>query len=181
MNTKLALVAVSTLALAACGDSGVVEDPSDPEQIAAATANLATPQAGEYRMRVELVEFELPGASQEEQETTRSFMEMMNGQEQTFCMTEEMAEEGYQEFLENLNQGMEGCEFSSFSVEGDTLDADMVCDDGAGSTGTMEFAGTISETSQDMTISMDMANEAEGQSMRMVMRNTAERVGECAS
>lgn len=172
---------VAGLILAACGDSGVVEDPSDPAQIEAATQDLPKPQAGEYRMSGELVEFEVPGASEEELAMIRGIMEMGATQERTFCMTQEEADEGYREFLENLQDGSDQCEFTSFSVSGNQLDAAMACDDGAGATGTMEFGGTISETSQDMTVTMNMANEGEGESMRMVLRNRSERIGDCTA
>lgn len=181
MQFKIALAATASLALAACGNSGTVDDPSDPAQIEAATQDLPRPQAGEYRMTGELLEIEIPGASEEELSMFREIMAAGAEQEQTFCMTQEEADAGYEEFLENLQQGSDQCEFTSFAVSGDTLDAQMACDDGAGATGTMAFGGTISETSQDMTVTMNMNNEAEGESMRMVLRNKSERIGECAS
>ena len=143
--------------------------------------NIAKPQPGEYRTSGELVEFELPGASAEEQEMMRGFMEMGASQSQTFCMTQEQADEGFQQFLTAMQENPDECTFSNFSVDGDKLDATMNCDDGSGSTGTIQFAGTISETSQDMTVTMDMTNAGEGQSMRMVLRNQTERVGECSA
>ncbi|WP_338243709.1 DUF3617 domain-containing protein [Aurantiacibacter hainanensis] len=171
---------IAGLALVACGDSGTVEDPSDPAQIEAATRDLPKPQAGEYRTSGELVEFQMPGASEEEMQMLRGFMETSATQERTFCMTQEEADSGYREFLENLQQGSDECEFTEFTVSGNSLNATMSCDDGSGSTGTMGFAGTISETSQDMTVSMDMDSAMEGQSVRMVMRTTSERIGDCA-
>lgn len=182
MRFNYTLPLIAGLALAACGDSGTVEDPSDPEQIAAATRDLPKPQPGEYRTSGELVEFEMPGASEEEVQMLRGMMESGATQERTFCMTQEEADSGYREFLENLQQGSDECEFTEFSVSGNSLDATMSCDDGSGSTGTMAFGGTISETSQDMTVTMDMNNAMmEGQSMRMVMRTTSERIGDCAN
>ncbi len=181
MRISTFFAATSALALAACGDSGTVADPSDPEQVAAAMENIAKPQPGEYRTTGQLVEFALPGASEEEQQMMRGFMEMGAAQEQTFCLTQEQADEGFREFLSTMQDNSEQCTFSKFAVNGDALDATMNCDDGEGSTGTIAFAGTISETSQDMTVTMDMTNAAEGQSMRMVMRNQTERVGECSA
>lgn len=174
-----ALPLVIGISLAACGDSGTVEDPSDPDQIEAATQDLPRPQPGEYRTTGELVELELPGASEEEVAMMRGIMEQGATQGRTFCMTQEEADEGYREFLDNMAQDSDECEFTQFAVAGDNLDATMTCNDGAGSTGTMSFAGTISETSQDMTVTMDMENAGEGQSMRMVLRNRSERIGDC--
>ncbi|GEM_PF-616556 len=182
MRISTILIATSALALAACSDSTTtVDDPSDPEQIAAASADLPTPQPGEYRTTGELVEFDLPGAPEEEVEMMRGFMEMGASQTQTMCITEAEAEQGFDEFLSAMQDMPDDCEFSEFTVEGETLDATMMCDDGAGSTGTVQFAGTVSETGQDMTVSMDMTDANEGRSMRMVMRNQSERVGDCSA
>ena len=168
------------LALAACdGGNVVVDDPSDPEQIAAASATLPQPEPGEYTGSMEISEFSMDGVEEEQQALMRAAIEGMSGQERTTCITPEMAEEGYQEFLANLNQGAEGCEFTSFTVEGDTLSADMQCDDDAGTSGTMQLTGTVTSTSQDMTVRMDMTDSAQNQTMRMTMRNQMERTGDC--
>ncbi|MWV28570.1 DUF3617 family protein [Erythrobacter sp. GH3-10] len=175
------LFAASTLALSGCGDFGTVEDPSDPAQIEAATKDLPKPQPGEYRTTGELVELDIPGASEDELQMMRGIMEQGATQQRTFCMTQEEADDGYREFLENLQQGSDECQFTDFAVSGNKLDATMACDDGKGSTGTMAFGGTISETSQDMTVTMDMKNPASDGAMRMVMRTQSERVGDCTA
>ena len=181
MKYTLTLLAASTFALTACGDSGSVEDPSDPAQIEAAAQDLPKPQPGEYRTSGELVELAIPGASDEEIQMMRGIMEQGAAQERTFCMTQEEADEGYREFLQNFQTGTDECQFTDFSVSGDKLDAKMACDDGAGSSGTMAFGGTISETSQDMTMTMDMKNPASDGNMRMVMRTVTERIGDCTA
>ncbi len=167
------------IALVACGDSGVVEDPSDPAQIESATESLPKPQPGQYRTTGELVNLEIPGASEDELQMMRGIMEQGATQDRTFCMTQEEADEGYREFLDNIAQGSDGCQFTDFAVSGNSLNATMACDDGSGSSGTMGFEGTISETSQDMTVTMDMQNTAADESMKMVMRSKSERIGEC--
>lgn len=179
MKYTAMLFAASTLTLTACGESGTVDDPSDPAQIEAATQDLPKPQPGQYRTSGELVELEIPGASDDELQMMRGIMEQGATQERTFCMTQEEADEGYREFLENLQQGSDECQFTDFAVSGNNLDATMACDDGEGATGTMAFGGTISETSQDMTVTMDMQNPSADGQMRIVMRTLSERVGDC--
>ncbi|QZH75574.1 MAG: DUF3617 domain-containing protein [Erythrobacter sp.] len=181
MRISTLIAAASIFALTACGDSGTVEDPGDPDQVAAAMADIAKPQPGEYTTTGELIDFEISGASEEEQAMMRGFMEMGAAQTQTICITEEQADAGFEEFLGAMQENSDECTFTNFSVDGDTLDATMNCDDGAGSTGTIEFGGTIAETSQDMTVTMNMTNATEGQTMRMVLRNQTERVGECSA
>lgn len=175
------LATVPLFALAACGDSGAVDDPSDPDQMAAAMEDIARPQPGEYRTTSELVEFEMPGVPEEEAQMMRSIFEMGASQPTTFCMTEEMAEAGFREFLTASQEENQECEYTAFDASGGQLSATMTCDDGQGSTGTIEFEGSISETEQDMTMTMNMANAAEGQDMRMVLRNRSERIGECSA
>ncbi|WP_340589448.1 DUF3617 domain-containing protein [Erythrobacter alti] len=182
MRFSTVLIATSALALAACGDSETtVDDPSDPEQLAAASENLPTPQPGEYRTTGTLVEFDLPGAPAEEVEMMRGFMEMGAAQTQTMCITEEQAEKGFDDFLSAMQDLPDDCAFSEFTVSGDMLDATMSCDDNSGSSGTVHFAGTVTETSQDMTVSMDMNDATQGRAMRMVIRNQTERVGDCSA
>lgn len=188
-NFKAATLALaSSLALAACG--GETEDASstasasnltDPEAIAEALTNMPKPQPGEYKIEAELVEFAMPGASEEESNALRGLMEMgssMSGI--TFCMNEEMAQQGYEDYLEQLQGPNENCSYDSFSIDGDKIDAKMTCGDEEAS-GTIEFTGTISETGSDMTVSMDMTEPMTGKGIQMVMRNATERVGECTS
>ncbi|APE28160.1 DUF3617 domain-containing protein [Aurantiacibacter gangjinensis] len=177
MNTRLAFVAISTLALAACGDSGVVEDPSDPEQIAAATANLPTPQAGEYRITGDLVDLQVEGVSDQEAQMMRTMFEGMFAQERTQCLSQDDIDEGHQQLLEGLTNTGEGCEYTAYAVSGNTIDATMQCNDTNGTSGTMEFDGTVTETSQNITLAMDMT--AEGQGFDMTLNMTQERVGDC--
>ena len=99
MRISSIFAASSLLVLAACGDSGTVDDPSDPDEVAAAAETIAKPQPGQYRTIAELVEFDIPGASEEEVQMMRGFVESSAAQEQTFCMTQEKADEGFQEFL----------------------------------------------------------------------------------
>ncbi|MBH5322039.1 DUF3617 domain-containing protein [Aurantiacibacter sediminis] len=172
-------IAASAFALTACGGPQSAEDPSDPEQVAEVAAGLATPQPGQYRTTGELVEFDMPGAPEEQVQMMRGMMEMNTGQEEVICITEEQADEGFQEFLVAMNDNADTCTFSEFTVDGDQLNAAMQCDDGRGSMGSVSFDGIITETSQDMTVTMDMENAAEGQGIRMVVRNQTERLGDC--
>ncbi|WP_271078411.1 DUF3617 domain-containing protein [Aurantiacibacter sp. MUD61] len=179
MRVAVLGIAASAFALTACGGPESAADPNDPDQVAAVAESIAKPQPGQYRTSGELVEFDMPGAPAEEVEMVRGFMEMGAGQEQLVCITQEQADAGFQEFLTAMSDNSDECSFTDFTVDGDQLDASMRCDGGQGGAGTVSFAGTITETSQDMTVTMEMENTAEGQAMRMVMRNQTERVGDC--
>ena len=181
MRISTVFVASSALALTACGDgTTTVDDPSDPDQIAAASANLPTPQPGEYRTTGELVEFAAPGAPQAEVDMAREFMGSMFAMENSQCLTVEESEKGYRRFVEEMGQGEDNCEMSSYETTSDSLTATMVCGGEGANTATMTFAGDVTETSMDMTMTMDGQDPSMGE-MRMVIRMHSERVGDCAS
>lgn len=181
MRFILALPLAAGLALAACGDSGTVEDPANnPDDVAEAMAGLPKPEAGEYQITGELVEFSVPGMSQEETDMARSFMSAMFAEPQSQCITEEQAEEGYESVVSEMGQNNDACEMSTFNATSDGFNATMSCDDGEGNVGTMTYEGRVTSTSMDATMTVDGTDPTMGD-MRMVVRMASERVGECAA
>lgn len=184
MRSNIYLLAAAPLALglSACGSGTSVEDPSDPEQIADAMGDLPKPQPGEYAMKGELIEFDIPGASDEEVSMMRGLFEMGLQAGSSFCITEEMVEQGHQEWLSQTQNVPQGCEFSSFDTTADSFNGVMDCDSEDGTKGTIALGGTITPTTQNMSMEMDMTNSGEGPgSMRMVLKTETTRTGECAS
>ncbi len=181
MQLKFMFPVICACALAACGSETVVDDPTDMNQIADAMDNLPTPQAGEYQTQGEVLEFEISGASEEEVEMMRGFIALGVETSATFCMTEEMAESGFEQWSSDLQSVPEGCEFTEYSTSSNTMAGTMQCSGPDGSSGTIQLSGTITETSQDMTMEMDMANpmQEDGQ-MRMKVNTTAQRIGDCS-
>ena len=178
MRFSLVLAATSALALAACSGETTVEDPGDPEQVAAAD-DLPTPQPGMYTDTAELVEVEMTGGTPEEQEMMNAIFQPGSVQETQVCRTAEETSGGAQEFIETLNDLPEECEMQNFSVDGGNFEATMVCTGGAGESGNVEVAGTMTETSSDVTMTMNMESPEEGRTMRMVIRTQSQRTGDC--
>ncbi len=179
MRFSTVLIASSALALAACGDStNTVDDPTDPDQIAAAAAALPTPQPGEYRTSGELVSLEAPGSPEDEVAMAREFMSTIFAQENTQCMSEEDAEEGYRRFVDQMAQGDDSCEMTSYETTSNSFTAAMTCGGDAANAGSMTFAGDVTETSMDMTMTMEGQDPAMGD-MKMVIRMQSERIGDC--
>ena len=178
--TYLLAAAPFALALSACGSGTTVADPSDPEQIAEAMSELPKPEPGEYSMKGELIEFDIPGATDEEVGMMRGLFEMGLQAGNTFCITEEMAEKSHEEWLTQSQNVPDGCEFSSYETTADSFNGVMKCDSPDGTKGTISLGGTITSTSQSMQMEMDMTNANEGPgSMRMVMKTETNRVGDC--
>ena len=179
MRFSLVLAATPALALAACSGETTVEDPSDPEQVAAAADELPTPQPGMYTDTAELVEVEMTGGTPEEQEMMNAIFQPGSVQETQVCRTAEETSGGAQEFIETLNDLPEECEMRNFTVDGGNFEATMVCSGGAGESGNVEVAGTMTETSSDVTMTMNMESPEEGRTMRMVIRTQSQRTGDC--
>ena len=175
MRFSLVLAASSALALSACGGETTVEDPSDPEQVAAAAGELPTPQPGMYTDTAELVEIEMTGGTPEEQEMMNAIFQPGSTQETQVCRTAEDTED----FLETMNDLPDECEMENFTVNGGSFEANMVCSGGTGESGNVQVTGTMTETSSDVTMAMNMESPEEGRTMRMVIRTQSERTGDC--
>lgn len=181
MHLKYTCALAASLALVACGGSDTVEDPANnPEDVAEALGNLPSAEPGEYTTTGELVEFEVPGMSDDEVQMARGFMATLFSEPQTQCLTQEEADEGFENFISDMGQGNDACEMQTFESTGNSFNAEMTCDDGSGNVGEMSYAGEVSSTSMDMTMSVDGTDPDMG-AMRFVVRMQSERTGDCAS
>lgn len=176
----LSIAAFATLTLGACSDETSVDDPNDPEQVAAAAQTLVKPQPGQYEVTSELIEFEMPGLGEDEQQMMRGMMEGGFSQTTSYCLTPEEADKGWQDAVENMQNAEGECEYSRFETSGDTLNAEMSCNNTDGSTAEMTMTGELSETGQDITMAMSgRSPEMPGGEMNMTMRMVSKRTGEC--
>ena len=75
MKTRIALTAAIPFLLAACGDEPTSVDPTDTEAMAELANNMVKPQAGQYEVASELIEFEVPGMPEEQAKMVRGMME----------------------------------------------------------------------------------------------------------
>ncbi|GAA4042248.1 hypothetical protein GCM10022213_10710 [Parerythrobacter jejuensis] len=181
MKTKMMLVASAALVMAGC--SGEADDAAvDAEELAEQASEMIQPQAGQYQTTAELVEFEVPGMSDEESQMIRGFMEQGFTQQVGYCLTPEDAEKGFEEAIRKMrNDDNNKCEFTRFDVSSGAIDSEMKCDDGKGNAGTISMAGKITETSQDLTMTLDQQSaDLPRGSMKMKMKMSSERVGECS-
>lgn len=179
---KLALMLpLVSLALAACGSEP--EEPQTAEDIAEQANKLTKPKAGQYTSTTEMLEFEVPGLPPAQADQMKQMFAGLGSQEMTYCLTEEQASEGFEEAIKRMSQGEDGvkCTFENFDVSGNTLDAKMSCDSGMGGTSSMTMAGTVTEESQDLTMTVAQESaQIPGGKMNMKMKMTSRRTGECS-
>ena len=179
---RILITATLCTALAACGNPSADADGDGKitmEEAAAKAESMVQPQPGKYRATSELVSLEVPDAPKEVQDMMRKMMDR-GPQTSEYCLSKEDASKGFQEMVRQSQASGTDCSFEKFDGEGTEIDAIMVCKNPGEGTARMTMQGTGGETSSDMTITMD-AQGPNGKSMKMVMKNTQKRVGDCDS
>lgn len=163
------------LSLAACKKA---EAPKTEAQVSEAAAQIAKPQAGQYRMTSKLVTFEVPGMPAAQQERFRQmFATAAQGSE--YCLTPEQAEMGFQEAMKKLPQGK--CTYDKFNVDGSKLDAQLSCETGKGMKAQIGMNGRVTTTGSNMEMTVNQAAPAGVPTggIKMVMQVETTRIGDC--
>lgn len=182
MKAQFALAAAAALTLAACGEETTSVDPTDTEAMAQLADEMVKPEAGEYEVATELVEFEVPGMPKDKVDMVRGTMAGGFAETSTYCLTEEQADKGFEESIREMQSADGECEYKKFAASGDTLDAEMACKGPDGSVANMAMTGSLGKTEQDITMTMNAQapGMAEGE-MKMKLRMKSKRVGACAA
>lgn len=178
MRYTAILLAGTVLGLTACGQAEVADDAAQSEPTEAAEESPPNPQPGAYSLSGELVEFEAPGAPPEEVEMARDFMSFMFEMPGTMCLTEEEAERGYRRFVEEMEEDDGSCKMTDYTTTSDSFSATVACNRENGESATMSYAGTVGDSSMNMTMTVDGTDPEIGK-MRMVVRMNSERTGDC--
>lgn len=172
----LPLVAI-TLGLSACGsadeEAGSGEGISIEEAAERAKDSGVKPQPGQYRVTMEVLEVDIPGAPPE---AVKMMRDMMGGQSHEYCLTQEDVDKGFEEMARQSQDGE--CSFERFDMDGGDLDAKMVCTQAGQGSVTMTLTGTGSATRSDMDMLMEGNMTGMGKST-IHMKAKHERIGDC--
>ena len=178
---RILFAAAAIIALAACGGNSSADADGDGEitmeEAAAKTGDIVKPQPGQYRATVEFVDVEMPDAPQQVQDMMRGMFDR-GPQSHEFCLTQEEADQGFEEMARQAQDGGADCTFEKFDADGGSIDAIMNCSAEGEGEARMTLTGTGSATSSNMTMVMD-ARGPDGQSMKMTMKSSQERIGDC--
>lgn len=178
MGGRYFWAAVLPLALAACGGEQPAGDEGGDISMADAAERMADnavkPMAGEYRLTVEVLEVNIPGAPANIADMMR---QQMAAQPSQYCLTQEQVDKGFEEMA---RQGQESgdCSFNRFEVSGGSIDAEMVCNAAGQGTMTMTISGEGTPTRSVMETNMQ-GNMGEMGDMTIKARATHERIGDC--
>jgi hypothetical protein len=181
MRTIHALPLLAAFALAACGGGTADEDGDGKvsnQEAAAAADSMIKPEPGQYKTSLEMLEFDIPGMTDEMKTQMRTMMGGELAKGNTFCLTpEEAASQGPQQMVENMAES--NCSFAKFDVAGGNISADMQCTGEDGKASHVLMDGQMSSTGSNMTMTMDQDQGAVGK-VHMKMRVISERTGDCA-
>jgi hypothetical protein len=144
------------------------------EQVADAGGSDSFVRPGKWQSRVEIEQFELPGAPPEVASAMRNMRKSAQVHEN--CLTAEDARRPKEDFFAGENKN---CRYDRFTMGGGKIDAVMRCT-GEGMAQTMAMQGTYGPDAYRMRMSLkaDAGTGPEG-GMTMTMRVDARRVGEC--
>lgn len=185
IKTKpILLAAAATLAalsLASCGKSGEKADggPKTSEQAKQEAAKLDRPKPGQYSQTMTITKFEIPGAPPEVSKQLGTAMQ--KAQEHSFCLTEEMASQGYRDMFDKVGKDGE-CKYDRFDVSGGRLDAVIHCENPREGKGTITMSGTVSEEGSDVNVALDQTGgQGPMSNAKIAMHLVSHRTGDCAA
>lgn len=172
--------AALALVLAGCGGTATDADAdgdgkvsaSEAEAAMAATGTDIRPEPGKYKANAKFVKAEGLPAEMEK---------MMSGMMTTsyeHCITEEMAEKGFEEMMKSGQE--DGCSVERMKLDGGNVDMAMTCAAGAKEAMKLEMKGKVTSTSSEYTTKMSgMIGGMSQGSITVDVKQ--ERIGDCDS
>jgi hypothetical protein len=173
-------IAVTVLALAACGEEK--KEPVTADEVIAQAGELEKPRPGQYETKVEVVDLRIPGLPAAQAERMKSMMGNVSAQANTYCLTQQEADKGFEDSIRKMTEGTGGmkCEFKDFDVDGGRLGAALTCSGQQGISADIALDGTASAEASAMRMEMTQkAAMIPGGEMRMEMKMESKRVGDC--
>lgn len=166
---------LAVLALAGCDKSD--KGPKTMEQAKQEAAQLERPKPGLYKQTMTITKFEIPGAPPEMAAQIQAAM--TKAQEHDFCMTAEMANQGFRDMFDKVGKGGE-CKYERFDVSGGQLDAVLNCANASEGKGRIAMNGKVGEEGSDITVAIDQqGGQTPMANAKIAMHLVSQRVGEC--
>jgi hypothetical protein len=178
MTKTILLTAAATLAaLSLTGCDNADKGPKSMEQAKEEAAKLDRPKPGLYKQSMTITKFEIPGAPPEMAAQIQAAM--TKAQESNFCMTPEMADQGFRDMFDKVGKDGE-CKYERFDVSGGRLDALLHCENAAQGKGTITMAGKVGEEGSDVNVAVEqVGGQAPMANAKIAMHLVSQRVGDC--
>ncbi len=173
MRSMIVLPLAAAFALSACGggadSDGDGKITTEEAAAEAADAGFTGPRPGQYKVKTEILELNVPGMPAGMSVDTMN--KMAGGMDVTYCITEQDAAKAAREMAAQSSQGE--CEFQKYEITGGRIDTEMSCRGADGKATTIKTNGTIDADGMDITAEI----AAPGMSQKMHVVH--ERVGDC--
>ena len=155
---SLAVLAIGTAALSACGDS----------------KESVQPKAGRWEAEFKIVKMDMPGMPPE----LKGMLDAQIGKVETSvsCLTKEEAEKAEENLFRPPNTEGDECKFDKFEVADGKIEGEMKCEKG-NQKQDMKLTGTYGPEAYSMNVVAD--GEQAGQKVSVEMEISSKRVGEC--
>lgn len=180
MRNSALFLSLASMLLISCGDAGDTSasgnDGIDMKEAAArAKSSVIKPTPGQYRVTMEVLEVDIPGAPASAADMMK---QMMGGQSHEYCLRKGDVDKGFEEMARQSQEGGD-CTFQRFNVAGGNFDAQMTCKHaGQGvMTMTMKGAGTPTRSQMEMTMKGNFSGMGDS---TIRMKSTHERIGDCS-
>lgn len=167
----VAVPVLAALALTACKD-----EPKTADQVKQEMAQMPKPKPGLYRSTSKLINLEMPGMPQAQQDQLKQVFSEAQGRD--FCLTKAEADKGYEEMTKKLAEG--NCKYDKFEASGSSLDAKLTCETGKDMKAVVAMKGEVSTESSKMTMTVEQsAPQLAGKTMKMTAEVASVRTGDC--
>jgi len=166
---------LASLPMAACGnpDTG----PKTMEEAQEEASKLGRPKPGQYKQTMTVTEFEVPGAPPEVAEQFKQALGQ--GQETSFCLTQDMADKGFKDMFHEIGKGGE-CAYDRFDVSGGRLDAVLHCQSEAEGKADFALSGEVGPEGSVIAIHIDSENpNSPVPKTKIGMQMVSQRLGDC--
>lgn len=176
------LLAVPLMLLAACDNSPKVEaENASIEEVAgkvrdANAGSTMVVRPGQWESSVELESIEVPGMPEAAVAQMKKTMARVATGHKS-CLTAEQAKKPKEDFFAGANSN---CRYDKFSMDDGKMTGTMRCTSPqGGGTQLIQFDGTYAPEAYEMRMASTVEGGSPGGSMKMVMRMSSKRVGEC--
>jgi len=177
MRYSIVLPLAAVLALTACGDSA--DEVTTAEDVADEMADGPQPLPGQYTTSTEILEFSVPGLTEEMQTMMQSAMAEGASEGASYCLTAEDAATSREDMIKSMTES--DCTVQRFDVSGGNIDAALQCPTGTeGISGDVTMTGTMAEDGADMQMSFKTQVPELGEAT-IRMRMVSQRVGDCTA
>ena len=170
---------VAAILLAACGGNSDADGDGkiSGDEAAAAAEGMVQPRPGQYRTTAELLDFDMPGMTDQQKDQMRQLMAGSMAEGNTTCLTrEQAAQNGAKKMVQDMAEG--DCTIKTFDVSGNNVVAEMECAGQGGPKGVVRMEGEMAAESSTMTMEFNQDVPGQGQA-HIKMRMNSQRIGEC--